>query len=153
MHFSGTFLNKERIVPNVYHRVRTGHVFKFGSSTRIFVLQGPSEDQEEESELSVTQLKELREKRELAELNSMYTQKVAPLASDKDVSASAISSSSDGVDWGMGEDAQDENPLAENPFAIMDEGLQNEDLYLDDPKKTLRGWFEREGYELEYKVC
>lgn len=103
--------------------------------------------------MSVTQLKELREKRELAELNSMYTQKVAPLASDKDVSASAISSSSDGVDWGMGEDAQDENPLAENPFAIMDEGLQNEDLYLDDPKKTLRGWFEREGYELEYKVC
>jgi protein phosphatase 1D len=63
-----------------------------------------------------------------------------------------LSSSSSGIDWGMGEDAKDENPSAENPFAIVEDNPLHEDVYLDDPKKTLRGWFEREGYELEYKA-
>ena len=130
-------------------RVHAGHVFKLGVSTRIFVLQGPPSDEEPESELTITELKELRAKRE-AVLNDMETgddasrQKPAPTAEN----AAEVN----GIDWGMGEDAYDENPTAENPFAVEIEGGMNENLYLDDPKKTLRGWFEREGYELEYKV-
>ena len=113
------------------------------------MLQGPPSDEEPESELTITELKELRAKRE-AVLNDMETgddasrQKPAPTADN----AAEVN----GIDWGMGEDAYDENPMAENPFAVEIEGGMNENLYLDDPKKTLRGWFEREGYELEYKV-
>jgi protein phosphatase 1D len=146
----GTFLNKQQIPPKVYYRVHTGHIFKFGVSSRLFILQGPEEDQEAVSELSVTQLKELKLKRELSieKLDSKQSNN----DNDRFSTASVAHSTSIGINWGMGEDAEDENPLAENPFALVDDVQLDENLYLDDPKKTLRGWFEREGYELEYKV-
>lgn len=137
----GTFLNKYRIKPNHYVRVHVGHLLKFGGSSRMYILQGPAEDMEQESDLTVTELKEkYREEklaRELLELKELEDQQ---LREEKEMN--------EGIDWGMGEDAEDEADLSENPFAAA----PNEELYLDDPKKTLRGWFEREGYDLEYNV-
>lgn len=148
----GTYLNKQQIPPSVHCRVRSGHIFKMGVSTRLFILQGPEEDQEPISELSISQLKELKLKRasSIEKLDNGHESEEQ--LSDKSEASAGSSSTNSGITWGMREDAEDENPLAENPFAMTDDVLLNENLYLDDPKKSLRGWFEREGYELEYKV-
>jgi len=53
----GTFWNGHRIKPRTYVRLHGGHMIRFGCSQRKYILQAPSDDQEEESELSVTQLK------------------------------------------------------------------------------------------------
>lgn len=133
----GTFLNKQRVPPKIYIRIRVGHMLKLGSSTRVYILQGPSEDEEPESEMTVTELREQRE------------QQVAEAAAEKIRKAEEAveRERNEGVSWGMGEDADEETDLAHNPYA----STNNEDLFFDDPKKTLRGFFEREGLTLEYK--
>lgn len=147
----GTFLNKQPTKPRCYHRLRVGHMVKFGGSTRMFILQGPEDDQEEESELTVTELIELRKKQE-EQLERL--EKGENEGSEKEGKPEKADTDDDtGIDWGMGEDAEEdeEDNLADNPFAL-EAIAPNEDLYIDDPKKTLRGWFEREGYDLEYNV-
>ncbi|XP_076277920.1 kanadaptin [Lasioglossum baleicum] len=129
----GTFWNGNRIKPNIYVRVQGGHMLRFGCSQRKFILQAPLDDQEEESLYTISELKQIRK------LEKRVHQ---------DVETSNENKESDGIDWGMGEDANEETDLQENPYAC----IGDEDLVLEDPKKTLRGWFEREGYDLQYKT-
>ena len=90
----GTFLNKTQVEANTYIRLKTGHMFKFGGSSRHFIMQvclksndchmgvmalilkinappnfplfqgGTPDDEEAESELSLTQLKQMGKMRE-----------------------------------------------------------------------------------------
>ncbi|XP_051725255.1 kanadaptin [Ctenopharyngodon idella] len=152
----GTFVNKNKIPPKTYIRLRVGHVIKFGGSTRLFILQGPEFDEEAESELTVTELRErARKQREALEKRMMGD------GSDDDEeekeesdqsSATRKSSSEDiGCSWGMAEEAapeEDENE--ENPFATEFQEDQ-EAAYLKDPKKALQGFYDREGEELEFE--
>nr|XP_056709340.1 kanadaptin [Euleptes europaea] len=147
----GTFLNKARIPPRTYCRVRVGHVLRFGGSSRLFVLQGPEEDQEPESELTVTQLKELRKQQQATlEKTMLGDDSDEDDKKEKDEKRSENSWSNDlSCSWGMGEDAEEEEG-EENPIAIEFQEEQ-EAFYLKDPKKALQGFFDREGEELEYE--
>ncbi|XP_044756683.1 kanadaptin [Coccinella septempunctata] len=139
----GTFLNKNKLRPRVYVRIQVGHILKLGCSTRSYLLNGPEEDTEQESELSVTELKQKRqediERREREKIELIQRKQ-------KEEEERKKKEEERGIDWGLGEDADEETDLSENPYAQSN----NEDLYLDDPKKTLRGFFEREGLNLEY---
>ncbi|XP_001659227.2 kanadaptin [Aedes aegypti] len=137
----GTFLNKQRLKPKTYVRVKVGYMIKLGSSSRVYILQGPSEDEDEPSAMTITEMKEMRQKQEklreeMAEIERQEKERIEKLKE------------SEGINWGMAEDADEETDLAHNPFAVTN----NEELFLDDPKKTLRGYFEREGHDLDYKL-
>ncbi|KAF7388230.1 hypothetical protein HZH66_010997 [Vespula vulgaris] len=139
----GTYWNGNRVPPNAYVRLYDSHIIKFGCSARKYILQALHESKEEESELSFT---ELREKRmlEIQEREKMKAAQRSKMMEEEKLKREE--EENEGIDWGMGEDADEETDLTENPYAATN----NEELYLNDPKKTLRGWFEREGYDLQY---
>ncbi|XP_013143059.1 PREDICTED: kanadaptin [Papilio polytes] len=139
----GTFLNRDRIKEKHYSRVRVGHQIKFGNSTRTYILLGPDFDCEGESELTVTEIKQKALDMKLSRARMIQEAKEAM---EKERLEEERKREEQGIDWGMGEDAEEEPDLAENPYATT----ANEELYLTDPKKTLRGYFEREGHELSY---
>uniref|UniRef100_A0A3B5LUN0 Solute carrier family 4 member 1 adaptor protein n=1 Tax=Xiphophorus couchianus TaxID=32473 RepID=A0A3B5LUN0_9TELE len=151
----GTVVNKNRIPPKTYIRLKVGHVLKFGGSTRLFILQGPESDEEEESELTVTELRE-RARKQRAELEKRMMGDLSDGEEDEEngegkKSQSEASKEDSGCTWGMEEDAapeEDENE--ENPFSTEFHEDQ-EAAYLKDPKKALQGFYDREGEELEFE--
>ncbi|NXH16540.1 NADAP protein, partial [Bucco capensis] len=144
----GTFLNKARVPPRTYCRVRVGHGLRFGGSSRLFLLQGPKEDQESESELTVTQLKALR-KQQQAKLEKTMLGEDSDEEDEKEERSERSQNSDLSCSWGMGEDAE-EDEVEENPIAIDFQDVQDA-YYMKDPRKALQGFFDREGEELEYE--
>ncbi|XP_060525709.1 kanadaptin [Cylas formicarius] len=138
----GTFLNTKanKLKARIYTRVQVGHILRLGCSQRSYILTGPDDDQEEESKLSVTELKQLKEEK-IKQQKEEY-ENAKRLEEDR-----RKKEDERGVDWGLGEDADESVDVTENPYAQTN----NEELYLDDPKKALRGFFEREGFDLEYE--
>uniref|UniRef100_A0A8C3LNK2 Solute carrier family 4 member 1 adaptor protein n=1 Tax=Chrysolophus pictus TaxID=9089 RepID=A0A8C3LNK2_CHRPC len=121
----------------------------FGGSSRLFLLQGPEEDQESESELTVTQLKALR-KQQQAKLEKTMLGEDSDEEDEKEERGSESSQNIDmSCSWGMGEDAE-EDEAEENPIAIEFQDVQDA-FYMKDPRKALQGFFDREGEELEYE--
>ncbi|CAL8271653.1 unnamed protein product [Merluccius merluccius] len=169
----GTVVNKNKIPPKTYVRLRVGHVLKFGGSTRLFILQGPDFDEEEESELTVTELRE-RSRKQRAELEKRMMGEGSDDDDDddgdgddedkdgKDGEAEGEGGSEkkkrgkgkkedSGCSWGMAEEAApEEDEDEENPFATEFQEDQ-EAAYLKDPKKALQGFYDREGEELEFE--
>uniref|UniRef100_A0A1I8FGA8 FHA domain-containing protein n=1 Tax=Macrostomum lignano TaxID=282301 RepID=A0A1I8FGA8_9PLAT len=84
----GTLVNKVKLPPQQYRRLRVGHVIRLAGSTRLLVLQGPESDQEAERRIE-------QQIKQNAELQS---------PSERD----GNSGGGGGCTWGFAEDAVDE---------------------------------------------
>jgi len=75
---------------------KVGHILKLGLSTRLFLLQGPEQDMEDESELTVTQLKEKRQA-------EMAAREIEELEHKRQEEERTKREEDQGIDWGLGE--------------------------------------------------
>ncbi|KAJ7974248.1 kanadaptin [Quillaja saponaria] len=90
----GTFVNKNQVEKNIYVDLHVGDVIRFGQSSRLYIFQGPSELMPPETDLKIMRDVRIREK-----------------ILDQEASlqrARLEASHSDGISWGMGEDAIEE---------------------------------------------
>jgi len=132
----GTFLNKNVLPPNQYIPLHVGDMIKFGQSTRIYIFQGPNEEEIKKSEEMYEKYQEMKKKK-LEELNKKKEEE-----EDDD----------DGISWGFGEDAKEET--IEKMEDIRADYKPNENaFYYKDPKKALRNWLENRGSEMEFQIA
>ncbi|ESO04654.1 hypothetical protein HELRODRAFT_111661 [Helobdella robusta] len=142
----GTWVNKYRLPPHKYIRIRVGHVLKFGGSTRLYIVHGPDTDKESESELNVTELRKLKRETEMARMLEEADQETKRVEKER---LERLREENRGCSWGMEEDdevvedSEDNDPNAVNPFAE----LTDESLYIENPKKAIKGFYEREDLE------
>lgn len=136
------------------HCKKTSYISGSKPPSLCMVSVGPDEDTEEESNLSVTELQKIAQKK-AEEKSKAREEERERLEKERErrLKEEEEDVSRQGISWGMADDATEEededNPdLSKNPYAQTGAAST---LSLDDPKKTLRGWFEREGLELEYK--
>ncbi|XVF31633.1 hypothetical protein REPUB_Repub17cG0008200 [Reevesia pubescens] len=90
----GTFINKSQVTKRTYVDLRVGDVIRFGHSSRMYIFQGPSELMPPEKDLKVIREAKIRE--EILDRQASLRR------------ARAEASLSDGISWGMGEDAIEE---------------------------------------------
>ncbi|KRZ77062.1 MAGUK p55 subfamily member 5 [Trichinella papuae] len=154
----GTFLNKEKIPPYMYMRVKVGHMIAFGSSTRLYILQGPEWDEEPESEFTVTELKQrVEHQKTLIDMSRKGKDVVESKAGSLQKEFHDNSALDRGIDWAdYGEDDHEQQEDSEGEESEDGEDIdfehleQREQYYKDDPKKVLKKFFDREGHELVY---
>ncbi|CAH2079784.1 unnamed protein product [Thlaspi arvense] len=90
----GTLVNKNKVDKRVFVDLNVGDVIRFGGSSRLYIFQGPSELMPPEKDLQL-----IRE----AKLRLAMSEREASLRRARQQAAMA-----DGVSWGMGEDAIEE---------------------------------------------
>lgn len=95
----GTVVNKKPIKAKHYVRLHVGHMIKLGCSSRLYILQGPDEDAEEESPLGLTEMKELRKAQKEQMEKDML---LAKIQREKEAEEKERKIEREGISWGMG---------------------------------------------------
>jgi len=104
----GTFINKKRIEPKVYVRIKIGYIIKFGQSTRLYIVQG---DVEAEAETIDTSAGDVPTHEQMKQFHAKRAKKIAAVRARRENAASEDGDDVE-MDWGMGPDAEDVPPTA-----------------------------------------
>eukprot|EP01018_Ginkgo_biloba_P026214 Gb_36776 [translate_table: standard] len=95
----GSFVNKNKVQPKVYKQLHVGDVFRFGHSSRLYILQGPTELMPPEHSIKG----ERQSFHETADDQERDDMEASLLRAKRE--ASVV----DGISWGMMEDAFEED--------------------------------------------
>ncbi|VDM35390.1 unnamed protein product, partial [Hydatigera taeniaeformis] len=128
----GTFVNKHRVPPGRYIRLRVGYVLRFGSSTRLLILNGPESDVESETQETWSEL---------------VAKKKAKIARREQKKALNDENDANACNWGMVDDVDEDENALQQRLAESGNCLSHESSYIADPKKALRAYFDREGFD------
>lgn len=138
----GTFLNKSKIQPRCYYRMRIGQSVKFGGSSRIFVLDQALD--------SCQEIVEAEAEEEIADIRRKQKEYQEHLQKAKEERERRLQEREEmGATWGILMD--DMITGEEDRLEEIEIDPEREAYYVDDPKKTLKRFFDREGLELEYE--
>nr|KYP76470.1 Uncharacterized protein ZK632.2 [Cajanus cajan] len=91
----GTFLNKNQVEKNTYVDLHVGDVIRFGRSSRLFIFQGPSDLMPPETNVKLMREVKMRE--------AMLDREASVRRARQETSIA------EGISWGMGEDAIEED--------------------------------------------
>lgn len=101
----GTFINKKRLDPKAYVRIKIGFIIKFGQSTRLYLVQGDAAAQAADSstadDVTHEQMKQFHAKRAKA---------LASVRAKRENAANEVSDGNVEMDWGMGSEADEAAP-------------------------------------------
>ncbi len=121
----GTFMNKKRLEPKVYVRIKIGYIIKFGQSTRLYLVQGDSSaevDQVNNStgdDVTHEQMKQFHAKR---------AKMLAAVRAKRENAANEASDSSNiEMDWGMGTEIDEAAIAAAAAAAVREEEIIRND--------------------------
>lgn len=94
----GTVVNKIQVTPNIYKQLHVGDIFRFGTSSRLYILQGPTELMPLERPAGVRQRSS-----EIICVDEMADMEASLLRAKREASLA------DGISWGLMEDAVDDD--------------------------------------------
>ncbi|KAF9968021.1 Kanadaptin [Mortierella alpina] len=130
----GTKLNKSKIPPQMHVSLKPGDQLRFGESTRIYLFQTEQEvDREEEDRKMVASMIERQNR-------------------TKENSQKQTQGEDDGCNWGMQEDAEDEDDEDAPMDGSVRRPVDPDAYYRKDPKKALRHYLESKGFSCEFEI-
>jgi hypothetical protein len=132
----GTFINKKRLEPKVYVRIKIGYIIKFGQSTRLYLVQGDSSAEADHvnnttgDDVTHQQMKEYHAKR---------AKMLAAVRAKRENAAIDAGNNNVEMDWGMGSET-DESAAAAAAAAIAAEtaSIREAELIRDEEENKKR---------------
>ncbi|CAF0714776.1 unnamed protein product [Adineta steineri] len=106
----GTFINKKRLEPKIYVRIKIGYIIKFGQSTRLYLVQGDSTAEADNintstgDDITHEQMKQFHAKR---------AKMLAAVRAKRENAAIEAGDTNVEMDWGMGAEVDESAPTTD----------------------------------------
>ena len=95
----GTFINKKRLEARVYVRIKIGYIIKFGQSTRLYLVQGDSLDDDDNVDNSIGD--DLTHE-QMRQFHAKRSKMLAEVRAKREIADNEVNNTNDiEMDWGM----------------------------------------------------